>query len=395
MFRAARSLTILLAAFLLAGFAPPAAAGEREAAVERLFGANPPPEDWFAPRFLEQVPAAEVGRIVDGLQREHGSLRAVRPRGEGLLLVLEGAEVPARVALDGEGRIAGLFFETPVPTGRGLARQAATIAALPGRSALLVLRDGEILADHAAEEPLAVGSAAKLAILEALRLAVAEGRLSWERVLPLREGWRSLPSGILQDWPVGTPVTLATLAGLAVSLSDNTATDGLLDVLGREAVEAVTPRNRPFPSTRQLFQLKQRDAPVPLETWAAAEPEERGRLLAELDRGPPPRLSALRPEPTLEAEWFMTARELCDLLEATAALPALRIEAGPADAEAWAEVAYKGGSEAGVLNLSTRLVADNGTAHCVVATWNDDAATLDEARLLAPYRAILRSLQEE
>jgi hypothetical protein len=39
-------------------------------------------------------------------------------------------------------------------------------------------------------------------------------------------------------------------------------------------------------------------------------------------------------------------------------------------------------------------VAQDGTAHCVVATWNADRA-LDEARLLAPYRAILHLLARD
>src|SRR5690606_39753601 len=53
--------------------------------------------------------------------------------------------------------------------------------------------------------------------------------------LPILEaGDVSLPTGILQEWPVGTPMTIQSLATLMISISDNTATDVLLRVAGRD-----------------------------------------------------------------------------------------------------------------------------------------------------------------
>jgi len=57
----------------------------------------------------------------------------------------------------------------------------------------------------------------------------------------------------------------------------------------------------------------------------------------------------------------------------------------------WARIAYKGGSEAGVLNFSTWVVGDDGREHCVVATWND-TEPVDQAALVAPYAGILDRL---
>jgi hypothetical protein len=90
----------------------------------------------------------------------------------------------------------------------------------------------------------------------------------------------------------------------------------------------------------------------------------------------------------------MTARELCDLLDATSGLPSLGIQPGPADRRHWKSVAYKGGSEVGVLNLSSRLVGEDGRVHCVVATWNGDDA-LQQDKLLNPYRGLVDRLAAE
>ena len=93
---------------------------------------------------------------------------------------------------------------------------------------------------------------------------------------------RSLPSGMLHNWPEGAPVTLHTLASLMISISDNTATDILLGLVGRENVErmmgrigiAAPERNRPFLATREIFALK--TAPE-AEQRAFIEADEAGR----------------------------------------------------------------------------------------------------------------------
>jgi beta-lactamase class A len=187
-------------------------------------------------------------------------------------------------------------------------------------------------------------------------------------------------------------MTVATLANLMISISDNTATDALVEHLGRAAIEAVTSRNTPFPKTSDIFKLNGGDA----ETRAAWLAADAGGRRAILDR------LAAEPLPTGEsadaagiaAEWYLTATELCALLDEVADHPAFTINAGPARGIDAASVAFKGGSDNGVLNFSTRLVDRDGEVHCVVATWNDDAA-LSQTQLLAPYRGILGFLAQD
>lgn len=69
----------------------------------------------------------------------------------------------------------------------------------------------------------------------------------------------------------------------------------------------------------------------------------------------------------------------------------MSINPGLADPEDWTSVAYKGGSDQGVLNFSTRLVSRDGKVHCVVASWNDDE-DVPMDKLAEPYRGILRKL---
>ena len=130
------------------------------------------------------------------------------------------------------------------------------ITSLAGDTAVLVTRNDDDLVAVRADAPLAVGSAFKLAVLKAVAQAVQQKRLAWDQVVRLDPAWRSLPSGVLQSWPGGTPVTIETLADMMISVSDNTAADALIALAGRGAVQTVSPRNTPFLTTREACVLK-------------------------------------------------------------------------------------------------------------------------------------------
>ena len=88
----------------------------------------------------------------------------------------------------------------------------------------------------------------------------------------------------------------------------------------------------------------------------------------------------------------MSATELCDLLEATHDASAFAINPGLADPADWASVAFKGGSDVGILNFSTYLIGKDGARYCIVATWNGDRS-LSDAKLAEPYRGTLQVLK--
>ena len=138
--------------------------------------------------------------------------------------------------------------------------------------------------------------------------------------------------------------------------------------------------------------LSKADTNAPLRAkWAAADTTARQTLLPAIDSQTLPAPEALTPTPTLDVEWFLSALELQSLLEHVAHLPAFDRNPGLARRADWQRIAFKGGSDAGVLNLSTSLVAHDGTRYSVIATWNDNSA-LDETSLERPYAGILQRL---
>ncbi len=381
----------LALALALALAAPAAAQDEAAARVEALF-TQKIESRWFAPAFLKQVPAKQVAAIVRQLQGQLGAFAGVRPEGGGYVAVFAKGEVPVKLTLDASGRIAGLFFGPPRPRLASLAEAEKRMAALTGKKHFLVLKGGEALAALDPDARLAVGSAFKLSVLAALLDQVEEGALAWEGTVELKEAWKSLPSGRLQDWPAGTPLTLAGLAGRMMGESDNTATDHLIHLLGRERVEVYAYGNVPLLTTRAAFVIKAN--PELARRWREASTAERRKLVADAEARPLPTLQQLfAAPPAPEVEWFYSARELCELAARAADTPLAGVNPGLARKEAWKQVVFKGGSEPGVLNLTTWLVGQKGERYCVVATWN--AADLDEGELFGLYGAVLELLAQK
>ncbi len=79
-------------------------------------------------------------------------------------------------------------------------------------------------------------SVIKVPILAALHAAAEAGRLSWEERVTLAESAKVPGSGVLRELHAGLVLTLDDLARLMIVVSDNTATNLLIDRLGTEPV---------------------------------------------------------------------------------------------------------------------------------------------------------------
>lgn len=345
----------------------------------------------FHPNFVHSKAAGDLRAMIGRLREMHGPVEAVVWEGDDLLVRLAAAEVTVSVALDEGDRIRSLLVQPAVVTAGTMEDHVRAITALPGATSVLVVCNSEPVYAHSADMALAVGSAFKVGVLAAVARAVSRGELAWDQIAVLAESWRSLPSGVLQAWPVGVSLTVQSLACLMISLSDNTATDALIALVGREAVEAVLPAG-PLLTTREAFILKATGNEADRRAWLQGDSEDRRTLLQTLPARLPPAVYQLEGDLAPQIEWFVTARTLFALLRETADLPPFRINPGPVAPSRWSQIAYKAGGEPKVHNVSLRLISKRGAEHGIVATYNGEE--LDRERLLVPVRAIARKLQE-
>ena len=249
-----------------------------------------------------------------------------------------------------------------------------------------------------ADRHLGIGSAFKLYILSTLARQVAAGERSWSDVVPITI--MGHPTGASRDWPEGAPATLHTLATLMISVSDNTATDNLLPVAGRAAVEAEVAASGhsdptlmvPFMSAREMGALK---TGGDVEAYRAADAAGRLALLeATADREIDmfEFMMAFTSAPiAIDIEWLVSGKDMANLMRR------IRELADPTAREimavntsvpdnlrgGWRYIGFKGGSEPGVINLSWLLQDQAGEWHAVTSSWNNPNAAVDHGAFRA------------
>jgi beta-lactamase class A len=409
---------LLLVAATAAAAEPAPVAAQRMADVLSALQARTEPETVFAPVFRSAVPPAQLAELVTQLEAQHGKLLAAdqltmeTPTSGGFTLRFERATAAVAFTIEAAvpHRVTGLRITSVMPADDGPAKIAADFAALPGRSGFAIVRLGTRsprLALHA-DEQFAIGSTFKLWVLDALAQDIAAGRHRWDEVVRL--GPRSLPSGITQDWPDRAPVTVETLATLMISMSDNTATDTLIRLVGRGRIAArlratghsAPARNLPFLTTAESFALKLAP-PAVRSAYARANRAGRVRILAELDTE---KLLAEGDVTALDGapvgidsiEWFASPLDVARVLDSLRRRSDPRVlqilgvaPALPEELRApFPYVGYKGGSEVGVISLSWLLRAKTGRWTVVTASWNDPEAAVDGKRFASLAQRLVR-----
>ncbi|MEL1250259.1 serine hydrolase [Aurantiacibacter gilvus] len=363
----------------------------------------------FTDQFVEAVPATQFTAIQGQIESQFGpligvdSVEAVTPNGANIAIRFERGLASGQFTLEnGEPyEVTGFLLTDVRPIGDSVEQLLADIATLPGETGVLVtsLVSGiEPVAASNADQQFAIGSTFKLYVLSALAHSIAAGERNWDDVVHLSE--RSYPGGQLQNWPLGSPVTLHTLATLMISNSDNTATDQLIAVLGREAVEAELvaashsdpSATLPFLTTREMFVLKSTTSVDPGEYLAADLDWRRDALdsLGDVEPEMADVMAAFTGGPNLiDIEWFASPTDIARLLQRLAALEddtalgVLAVNPSMSDSMqgAWDYAGYKGGSEPGVLNLTWLLRDDASGWQVVTLSWNNPEEVLDNARL--------------
>lgn len=356
----------------------------------------------FAPVMLQTLPAEQLAAVRTQLIEASGPYQSITVAerttpGRGTAAAeFERATVTLRVSTDPKtGRVDGLFLANTAAKGGSLAAVTSDFASLPGRAGFTVARvgaDGALtpLGGHAADTPLALGSAFKLTVLKRLADEVAAGRLRWDAVVPLGEP--SIPSGITQDWPAGTPMTLQALATLMISISDNTATDTLVRLLDPVALNRMLGADGPMLTTVQATALKMPANADLLARWRDGDAAARARLLADhadrLTRSAVD-VNAFSDTPLAidSAEWFAspdrTARLLAELSRNGPVVRAVLGIVPGFEGDRNGRVAYagfKGGSEPGVISMNWLVETTDGRRLVLAGSWMNPDAAVDTVR---------------
>lgn len=124
----------------------------------------------------------------------------------------------------------------------------------------------------------------KIMILFELLRACARGAAELGERITLRRADRTLGSGLLMDFDAGATLTLRDLAVMMMAISDNTATNVLIDRLGKDAINEAT-RAAGMPSTELRHRIDfdlLRESP---DNLAVTTPRDYVHFFTSLRRG--------------------------------------------------------------------------------------------------------------
>ena len=387
--------------------------GEREIPDSTGIEAN------FAPSFLDILPASDLIATFQQLQAALAPLEVTEIVGLETPLMLnvvtstrDGSQIVVSISVeDGDDHlIDGLLFSpydqqgVEFPTFGSWREVSDALTSDSGSFGISVSHlNGEDLepVNQVQEDvAFAIGSLFKLYVLAAVITTIEAGDLAWSDEIEVVEEYLSYPSGVTQSEPLGTMISVQVLASRMISISDNTATDLLLHHIGRDAVEqalgtlgnSVPELNRPFLSTREMFLLKLGDEDT-RNAFVAANEADRRAQLDELSRASLPPISDVvawtSPVAVDTIEWFATMRDIEHALlwlRDAWARPGLEpvkdimmANLGvPFDRDIWSQVAFKGGSEPGVLALGWLLERSDGEVFTFALAVNDTTTPLDQ-----------------
>lgn len=406
-------------------FLPDTPAGQQLAWVLSIVNGETPVPDTaeiearFAPSFIAAVPAMALTQTLQQLHDGFAPIAVTEINEPQTPLILnvtamisDGTKVIVAIVVEADEPhlIEGLqfapheesIFDVPVIADWSEFEAAlATDTGAYGVSASHLVGEAlEPVHQAAADDAFAIGSLFKLYVLAAVVTEIEAGSLAWDTEIEVVEEFLSYPSGVTQGEPIGTMLTVETLATRMISISDNTATDLLLHAVGREKVEAtletlgnsVPERNLPFLTTRELFMLKLGDD-ARREAFIAADEAAKRAILTEMAGEPLPDLSNVtaweEPRDIDTIEWFASMSDLerahlwmRDAWQRPGLEPlkdVLTANPGvPYDAEVWPLVAFKGGSEPGVMAAAWLLERNDGEVFTFAAAVNDPEAPVDE-----------------
>ncbi len=291
------------------------------------------------------------------------------------------------ISVDSTGLIDGLLLDLFLPSWTAVDDELRTLAPDVGFLAARVSSNATCVPIHQVDSsiPRPLASEFKLFVLGALANRIASGDLSWSQDLTVEAASKSIGnapgSGSLEYSPAGTKVSVQQAATKMISISDNTAADMLISLVGRSAVEAQVREwsthasdDIPFLTTRELFLLHYVDYPTLANHYLSLSPNNRGAFLASTVDG----LSlseahtSTQPRDIEKLEWFASPQDICRAFSGLRSLSGqprlspissiLSVNSGGIGLELpnWSTVWYKGGSEPGVLTLGYLAVNSKG-----------------------------------
>ena len=319
---------------------------------------------------------------------------------------------------NGELKISGFWFSGKEISIKSFSQLKSISEKQEGNFSILFKKlDDEDIFKFRENKRHSLGSVFKLYITAEIIRQVEEKKLSWNQEIAISNKLKSLPSGVMQNLKEGTKAPILEYAKKMISISDNTATDHLLHVVGKENVEEVMSKeslnsflkdNSPFISTFDMFKTRAYFSAEDVNKYLNSNRESRLKMLDAVPASDHLKLikklsSWKTPKFIEEIEWFASPRDICGLYQwmdnknDKEFRNVIGINTPFVDlktSKRWSYAGFKGGSEPGVLELSYLLEDKNGERYCFYIGQNNPRKDIDQGKFYGLTEGILNFLDK-
>ncbi|WP_127718466.1 serine hydrolase [Halobacteriovorax sp. HLS] len=376
-------------------------------------------EKHFDKSFIEEISLEKFQSVVDYIVTSYGSCNGLEinllDSHSAQLITNHSKKLKFSISTSSDsGLIVGLLFKGEIAPPIELNTKEELKSILEksdGINAMLFKKLGKSSIFSFNEDiQLPLGSTFKLYILLALSEKIKNTSASWDDELEIKDEFKSLPSGDMQNIPSGQKRTLYQFARKMIEISDNTATDHLLAYLGKLEVEKLlrrlnisNPKNFPFLSTMEMFRTRAFLSKVDVANYSKSSRSERLKILEGLKSKSHEELIkgitkwGDTPLYTNEIEWFSSAEEICTLYKSLKEQNSSEIEKILSyntpfiDKNKVEYAGYKGGSEPGVIYMAY-LIERNKEWECFIASRNNTEKAIDQASFFSLVEGSLKLL---
>lgn len=412
---------LLLTLLLSCSTTPPASKSSKLVCKDLNQGAQFKYLDHYSPDFQKSLPQEQLAEVFSQVQAKYGNCSEVVEfkssiNGDRFSTKHENGQIIDFTLIEKNSKITGLWVlgEKAKPVNYKDYQAAYEDFKSLSRPSMLLLKDEKTILSLNESKRTPLGSIFKLFVLDSLYQDIKMNKLQWADELSIKAGLKSLPSGEFQKAEDGKTFSLDEYALKMISISDNTATDHLIDKLGRTTIERQIKKrgfklsygwNRPFLTTKELFQVRAQFDAKDYQQYARNTTT--GRLL-QLQK-----VSTLKndvimqklsnwqtPRGIMDTEWFSTPKDICRLLKIfdennDEKIGSILSHNTPfTNKDLFDHVYYKGGSEPGVLQIAYLFKKDQ-TRYCLYLGSHDLQNAIDEAVFFEKVKGIIKLIQAE
>lgn len=375
----------------------------------------------YSKEFQSALPKEQLAEIYSQVKSQYGDCVEVVDfkasiNGDKFSTKHENGQIIDLTIVEKNSKITGLWIlgERSKPINYADFKEAKDDINSLARPSLLILKNENPILSINENKRTPLGSTFKLFVLDGLLQQIKDKKLTWEDELKVSNNLKSLPSGEMQNKEDGEYASLYEYAQKMISISDNTATDHLIEKIGRTSVERqIKSRglklsygwNRPFLTTKELFQVRSSFNATDYKKYA--NNTTTGRIL-QLQKVSKVKTDELMnklsgwqtPRGVLDTEWFSNPKEICRLLtyfdqENSEEIDSILSRNTPfADKDLFDKIYYKGGSEPGVLQMAYYFKKGQDR-YCLFIGTHDLQNSIDETSFFEKVKATIRLIQAD